>query len=75
MAQGSMGGYAPMCIYLYKEVEPICEIFIRGWHTKKYNVLFFSGCSSCCPCCFGVWYELFAFGCAFTLLFCGGSVF
>ena len=28
MAHGGMGGYAPMCIYIYKEVEPICENFI-----------------------------------------------
>ena len=42
MAQGSMGGYAPTHVILYKEVEPICKSFIRGgWHTKKYNVLYF----------------------------------
>lgn len=28
MAHGGMGGYAPMLIYLLKEVEPICENFI-----------------------------------------------
>ncbi|CAB4136116.1 hypothetical protein UFOVP1549_51 [uncultured Caudovirales phage] len=28
MAQGSMGGYAPIHNYFYKEVEPNCENFI-----------------------------------------------
>ncbi len=50
-------------------------VWIRGYYKKNYSVLRISGFASCCPCCFGVGDELFAFGCAFTLRCRGGSVF